>query len=345
MNAKRHTWLDGTCELIAAVRHGRDAAALLDAPTPAAGAVVVCEAWMWRIAAISVGRKDRDTDTGGRLQLPVGLDWTEGTVHVVDADGDPASLHFVFAGLGHTGTGTVTVRIDPLADEQLTDHDAHGTPARITAPRLRRRDLQARLRDLVEAGQTARWYLRERFEPMVTGALVRANGIVAAEVFAEDAERRHVLDTESLQTVATRMTLGDSRDTAPETPTGRAHPAATDKRTYIDRLIDRCLIPATFSGVDPLMYISRDLNRTAEHRLREHICDPRHGRIVRRMLRERELNSIDDLVAAYNETYPSRRISRTAALAALNPMSTPQVIPSDMSREVDRATSSTWEAA
>lgn len=311
----RNDWLDITCGLLERAQAGRDAAALLAGRLPASAAVVQLPMWLWRVARIDVGRKDRGPG-GSRLLLPVRTVW-DGP-HVLSVVESDQSIEGTFSGLGHSGTLEVQVSRDPRLLHAVWDEE---TTLRV--PVMSRSRMREELGRIKRDGELAHWQLRERLEPMAADALLRADRVLAAEV--SSGTRSRMVDDLTIQSLTDRMVLGADPEFDTQTPTGRKAPTKVDRTCVVERLIERCLEPTRVWGVDPLRYISRDLHRSALQTLQDHVGDPRTGRSLRDMVRDLGLSDVGEIVTQYNQRHPERRVSRATVIAALHSRTIPDL--------------------
>lgn len=315
----RHPQLEATCTLLSEIMLGREAQALLASELPDYAGLLVAPIWTWRTSRIDVGAKDRDPSGQGRYLLPVAITWPAGHLYLVT---DDQVLAHTVSGMGHSSQGQTAVRIG-ISETEATVCVGSDIPSELLAPGMRRRQLTAALTQMSEAGALAGWKLREKLGVMAGAALITANKAVAAEVFDHHGTAG-IVDQLTIDDLATHMTLGYPAGTEMVGPTGRTRTIAEMETSAIDKLIERCIQPAThFARVDPLLYIRRDLRRTAESMIRLHIGDPRIGRKVRALQRQQSFTDIDSLLDAYTAAHPgdglSERRARAALLAALLP--------------------------
>ncbi|WP_062379250.1 hypothetical protein [Demequina pelophila] len=289
--ARRHAWLDAFCADLETAIHGRDAAALDEPATDAA--IVTLPVWTFLEPRVDVGRKALDPQ-GGTYDLPVRIDWDGPTVLAL-APGEEVTVGWRLAGLGYTDSGTTTVRAG--LSERVDD--ALGVPASIGASVRARVAAGARLAELVEAGKGARWAAHMRLEPYAEKAMRRAVPAVSRAIAGDD-DAQNLFDEQATETLLNRMTLGEG-----------------DKPGRLGALLDRCLEARTFVRVDPLAYVSRALRRDAEDMVRQEVGDPRVGGRVREILRDSEAGSMDELLEAYSERFPSDKLGVKRAVAAL----------------------------
>jgi len=317
----RHGWLDPMCALLEKIIIGRHAGVLLEDPEklPETAALAQLPIWWWTRPSAPVGRKDRSSD-GGQLLLPVRINWVPAPVVVLRA-GTELRARWSAVGLGRSGTGDTVLSIDPAHT------GGPGYPSgtqmigeRAQFPLMSRRQLVVGLRRAVADGRKARWEALMALQPWVDRAVRNAHTAVAWEIGGRERPDRAapaVLDPVGLDAVAIRLMLGED---------------GHDGEGLVGNLLDRCLLPATFSKVEPSRYIFTTLKRDAEQEIRREIGDPRIGPKVRAMMRTilAEGASIAEmeasLVGRYNTRYPYDMLSRRRAPRALNAAADPMAL-------------------
>ncbi|GAB2734341.1 hypothetical protein [Nocardioides pakistanensis] len=298
----RHATLHSLTDRLHAILVGQAAEALLSRPEglPDEAGLWVTPSWVWLFSRVDVGRKDRALD-GSRLRLPVRLDWSQGPLVFV-AEGEKRVCGWTAAGLGHSGTGTVSVSVSPSAVLDAIEADIDtGLPQQVVLAVRGRVALVTELERLVEEGRSARWSAMLYLEPYIESALHRAHASVAHELSVASGEPQKLLDETKLASIRDRMLLGDED-----------HPGK------IAQLLDRCLKPTTFAKVEPLKYIKESLRRDANTEVRRAIGDPHIGHKVRRVAREIGTDDLDQIIATYRERYPNDRLSKQRAAAAMS---------------------------
>jgi hypothetical protein len=286
----RHEWIDVLCGRLHRMAVGDAAGALLaaDGDVGPLTAVLVAPTWVWRSSHIDIGRKGRRPD-GAPMLMPVRADWDEGPVRLVGPGGN-ARFRWALSGLGHTGTGDVTVAISPegmpvaiagsAPDDAVPSVAGHG---------------RSELRALAADGKAARWEALMSLEGYVDRAVMRAVSTVTADIYPPERSTSRpgaVLDDTSRQQVRDKMMLGTEGDSA-----------------YVLRLLDRCLRPCTFAKVDPLRFIVSDLCRTAEEEVRRAVDDPKVGRKVRTLRRTLPDATLPQFLDTYRGLHPSDSLS------------------------------------
>lgn len=238
--------------------------------------------WSMRPARISVGRKGIAHD-GGVADLPVRIDWEGGSV--IEA-GTQRTLRGRLRGIGWDETFEASIS----ATGSLT-----GLPDGATV----REPVEQSRRTIIARGSTARWEMGMALERLVRRRMQELNLSVGAEL---GGSRQGALDAVTLEQVITDMHLGrDGED-----------------RSVIHRAIDKCLEPDTFDRVEVSHYLAVRMRARSIERIRDALGDPRIGFKVRSVYREVAPSSLDELIDAYRSRYPSDRLGRKVAIAALS---------------------------
>jgi hypothetical protein len=282
----RHEWIDTWCTHLQSI---------LQTPAsahPAPGArLIALPTWLWLVPAIDLGRKALRAD-GRSMLMPVRITWGAGDDHVLSLAAGTHRLHWSAAGMGHTATGTVTVTVTAAG----ITHDADRQdlePADAGADTVRTRAA------LAAAAAEARWGARMSLEWYVERAVQGAVHVVARDILGIYPDAA-LLDEHSIEQVRDTMLLGT------ESSAGA-----------VDRIIDRSLARGAFVNVDPLRYITTDLQRSAEAYVRRAISDPPIGRKIRRVARSMPGSSLAEIVTAYREVHPGDFLSVQRAARAL----------------------------
>lgn len=329
---ERHGWIAEFCELLERRIAGRFAGALLAAKPgrlPRSGAVFVLPAWQWAEPGIDVGAKSRARN-GGTLLLPVRMHWMPAPLLVVGRDAS-LTAQWSGSGLGHSARGSTAL----IAGDE--HHIVHGTdelaevPQRITAPVLSRPKLMAELRRIVADGRDAEWALIGKLEPFVNRAVDRAHGRVSVEIAGDTQFARPLLEPTDLEIISDRLLLGDAND--------------PDRDSRVAKIVDKCVLPTTFTKVDPLRYITVALNRDAEAEIRRVVGDAHVGPKIRRLARQmNHAASVEEIVAACRDKWPADRIAHdrveTALAVARHPLAptlTDELPPSVLASHEDAA--------
>lgn len=289
--AVRHEWIDALCARLERMILADAADALLAAGEPAVDSYLVAPVWLWRPARIDIGRKARRAD-GATMLMPVRVTWGPSPL-VRLGPGEIAEMTWSLSGLGHDGAGQVVLRARSDGTLQVVSGQAPDGQL----PRL-----VSRIDDLSGDGKAARWEALMSLEGYVEKAVVRAICVVKADVLADDAAASSLIDDNSRDQVRDRMLLGDEQTVAP-----------------VIRLLERCKAPQVFAGVDPLRYVTVDLQRTAESEVRRAINDvPKVGRKVRLLRRAMPEATLDEFLAEYRRNHPGDSLSWRRAVRALS---------------------------
>lgn len=326
----RHGWLAKFCPALARVRTGRDAGELLNGSLPdGEGAVVLLPMWRWDHAVIDVGRKALSYD-GGRVLLPVRLDWGGPLVRVLPPG--THDLRWRAVGLGHTSTGAVRVEVSGYG------YDATQVPPESSLVRAgtvhRPADLLA---ELAEAGHETFFRLvtpdsgREESSllvPYVNHEIERAHAHLARQA-AELAGRPvpgseappPLMDDAGFDQVRDALLLGKPREEART----RSQAQTWDQRE-VSPLIQNLIISCTehdFARVDPELYVRRAIHRDAADVVRRYLGDATDGPRIRRLALDLGVEAprlhpdvVDEVLAAYADQV--RTVNRRHIESALS---------------------------
>lgn len=297
----RHEWIDALCRRLERMIVGDAAAEILAADRDQGHllSVLVAPIWVWRPSHIDIGRKARRTD-GAQMLMPVRVTWTPSPV-VVTRPGETVRMTWALSGLGHSGDGALEAAVDAAGTPRILSGNAPDEATLRSANRLE---------PLIQDGKTARWEALMSLEGYVERAVQRAVSLVTADIFDGGTDSRSkpgaVLDRTSCDQVRDQMLLGNDEGRAP-----------------VDRLLDRCMRPRVFDAVDPLRYVSVDLQRTAESEVRRAVHDPKVGRKVRTLRRQLPEATIDEFLAEYRRRHPGDSLSWRRAERALTSAADP----------------------
>lgn len=263
-------------------------------PAPPTGtgpfAMVTLPVWAWLPPKIDIGRKARRND-GRTMLMPVRVLWSVPHIMVLEP-GMEVQCEWTMTGMGYKESGTTTIT---WGEHRLTFDSMPGGQTEIKSSEVTSIGAELALQRLAVVADEAKWMATMRLQSNVTRAVTRAVVIVSADVLGENYDRtlRKVLDPTAQEKVLDVMMFGS--EGAPD--------------SAVSRLIKRCLAPGTFARVDPLMYITRDLNRAAEGEVRRHIDDPYIGRKIRQVKRDMPGATLPELIAAYRERHPGDALS------------------------------------
>ncbi|WP_251153775.1 hypothetical protein [Cellulosimicrobium sp. Marseille-Q4280] len=282
----RHEWIDTWCTRLQAIMHTPDT------DQPADGSrLVALPAWLWLAPAIDLGRKAVRAD-GRAMLMPVRLTWTGDDQHLLSLPAGTHELAWTALGMGHSATGTLTVTVTATG---ITHDAAHPD----LAPTDAGADTTAARAALAAAAAEGRWAARMSLEGYVERAVKAAVATVTRDIHGLRAPAA-VIDWHSEEQIRDTMLLG------------------TDKAAgAVDRIIDRSLARTAFVKVDPLRYLTVDLQRAAEAYVRRAISDPPIGRKVRRVARSMPGASMAEIIAAYRQAHPGDFLSEKRAARAL----------------------------
>lgn len=292
-----HRWLDRFAGYVHQMVVGADAARVLaELEGRDGGSVVVLPTWVWIRPRVNVGESKN-----GNL-LPARVSWDCGHV-VVGAEVTVAT--YTVCGLGFEHTGTVKVRSSDSSFSPETDlaveHDGVQT---IVGQRISGARLRHALEELASAGKTARWLALECVRPHAVKALDYTRFALARDVNPDAVNPPPVFDEIKRDQLATAMLFGRDGDT-----TGKTSPAW--------RMLDRCMLPGTFTRTDPMRYVRITIQRDATDAARSHLGDPRIGSRIREVARELKTRDIGVIVEHYRDLFPKDHLSHARAIRAM----------------------------
>lgn len=291
----RHVWLDEFCTLLGQMGRGKTARHLLD-EGPADGAVVALPMWSWAYPGVDVGRKAFDY-AGVPVRLPVRLDYEHGLVMVIPAATESKTA-WTGAGLGLLGAGSIVFGVAGMDSDDLPELDAP-LPAAVRCHFGTAGGVVHDLTALVVAGSTAHWRLRTLLEKYVAKELRAAASRVVGEI---SQGRGGALDETGLQTLVDQFVYGDQ-----------------ERPGQLDHILGRALDPVRFLRVEPSRWLRLELHRDSERFVRTSLGDPTVGAKVRRVARDLGENlSMESLLDAYHDAYPTDRLAAGRALSALS---------------------------
>jgi len=163
---------------------------------------------------------------------------------------------------------------------------------------------------LVRGGRVARFQLVSALERHVTTLLEASNRFIARELegrLGDDAEgwaptvNHGVLDKVALDQIASGLLWGGDGQ----------------NDSVVLRMVDRAA--TTHINNQPLgSWFDKNLGARAEEAIRRHIGDPHIGRKIRRLAREMQPGSIDELLELYRRANPKESVGRDRVIAALS---------------------------
>jgi len=285
------------CDNLGAIIAGEKAKEMLTAAptTEDAGVIVVLPSWVWVLPAIDVGKKG--VVNGVRQPMPSRLAYTTGPVLHLS---DDQATGWELSGLGNSDAGDTVVPFDPMQNfvSVVLTENLHVPAAVHMALNVKQRDRV--LRNLVRAGETARWDLMTGFEYFTRQRLLAANNIVAAEIAQHKGiPLRGVVDDITLEDLTSSMLYGENGT------------------SVIQRMIDTALDSHRFDRVDPMHFFTVGIRARAEEAVRRQIGDPKVGPKVRRVFAKTKASTIDELLVEYKRIYPKDSLAKKRALAAL----------------------------
>ena len=300
MSADRHWWNDDLISAAQRVSHGQAAVGMVESGAPdGPGALVSLPCWLWREAAIDMGRKDVASD-GGRLMMPVAVTWTDGPLVVVPA-GQSVTAEYTYCGLGHCGSGVVELSTTENVREVTTHHDTATVPGSIVALSVPARRIHALLNQAIEDGATARWTMFEMLRPVVAKSVERARRRYAAEVSAYTGPlSNELIDSTAAEAAITHIMFGSD-----------------NHRGYADPMITKITNAGTrFARVDPARWVSTEMSRNSMDYLRSSI-EGRCGGKVRSVAMDIGTRDLMEVDLAYRKRYPYDSLSLEMVQRAL----------------------------
>ena len=301
---RRHPDLEVLCDRLERIIHGRAAEELIAAGIPAETGIVALPVWLWAEALIGMGRKDFDARNGGKLLMPVRIEWESSPVLAPGTD--TVELNWRARGAGHRTAGQARIvhvqsgdilgkpeGVPSLSEPVFTASGPAGKAAAI-------------LQQLADDGKAAVWEIVRGIESHVERLIHTAHAAVSHEIGLTAGISRPVLDETGLQQVLDRMMLGwiDEK--------------GVEQRGSVFRLIDLCTAPGRFVKVDPLMYMTTHLRRDAEAEIRRSLDDPHIGPKIREVARRLPDADIHRIIEEYRRIYPGDRLAAERAEKALS---------------------------
>lgn len=318
--ARRDESMVDLCGLIARTMRGQAATRLLDSwrrgGLPERAQIVALQAWLWRPAGITMGRKDQY----GALLVPVRVRWDgqpDGALIVRDADATDGevSLNWSTDALGVNDAGTAVLRRTTWAGftgAGSLEQDADGgteIPRAIDAPVLDRDEQHRVLCGWIEDGIEARWQFLSLLDDALDKALHRAHMALVAEYSEQiygdpNASSRPVLHEESLEALRSRLVYGDEDDFSD----------AAREGSLMMRLITDTHDVGVFDNVDPQRWLRVKIGQLARYWVRREVGDPEAGPKIRRTARELGIDDPEKVAAALNGI-GTRRVAAALGLA------------------------------
>lgn len=309
-NGDRHGWISMMCGRLERVAHGRAAEGIIASGVETGRkAIVALPMWAWVPAGSAAGRKGDSAD-GGKLRLPLRLNWGANALVLEAPPSATTELSWSAVGCGRSVRGV----LEATTGLVTTTAEGDMPPARIVVKPLGQRPRKAALNRLVEDGKAAWWEIVFSLEGWVGTELKKANSKVSAEMAGSVSASISpcsngevaALSEQSLEALSTHMLFGSE-----------------DRPGSVPRLIDKCL-SETFARVDPLHFTKVWLRRDAEEVVRVGLGDLKFGGKVRRLLAGSGATTPEEFMAIYRETYPADRLGigrlERALLVGSDPM-------------------------
>lgn len=308
----RHPLIETVTDDIARVIWARDADQTLPERPQRLQQIYVLPIWAWGRSRIDVGRKDRDRTGGGRLDMPIRLDWSIPTIGLVDELVDTVATWSTHSA-GYDETGSIDLAQIPSGRGLLDD----GLPAGIdfnagvtaTVADVSRIDYAQARETAIHGGQMAYWSMLQRIEGHAEYFAPRAVASLSISVIGAEwgVDSGRLIGDADIQQALDIYSVG-SLDT---------------EGSAAIRLIERCLQKDAFQKADPQQVITTAVHRDIKEELRRIIGDPRDGASIRETARRIGLiasqddEAIEQVRDAYNEEHPGRPIGTRRVEAAL----------------------------
>lgn len=301
----RHGWMDSWCGYLSRVLAGDAASALLAAELPLRAGVVVLPSWVWESPQIDVGRKDH-AQGGGRLRLPIRVQWDSGPVQVVPL-GDTVKTFWQAEGLGIAQAGQTSISCTPGSKES-PQHVLGVPPDSVIVEDVPRSDLVAKLAAMVQDGAVARWEAVGLLETYVSSAVSKAHAYISKDVGGADAPP--LLDQIALDEVCDQMVVGSIE--------------RGEDRSPLLRIVDNSLRPEAYLRVDPARAAQLALRRDAQQLVRRKVGDPKAGSKIRALARAMGFTmpyrdvQVQAILAEYRLRHPAEKMGIDRVRAALS---------------------------
>lgn len=311
MAADRHSTLDDLCLNLAKVQYSK----ALEDTRATDGGLVFLPTWVWLPPARDVGRKAREGNT-----LPAGISWNVGPVLCLDQEAT-ITIEWRMVGLGYDQSGHTTLSCGTHLEVQF-DQDTDVIPSHVTVPYQGAHRNARAVAEACREGHSAQWEFLTYCERWAHRAIAKATHTVEFGL----------LDVDPIEHDNTTPTLSIIDDTEVDRLTSKLVYGEGDaKDSHMLRLMNRCLKPATFAGVDPLRYVRSSIARDARNLVQQRLGDPRIGSRVRDFYRANDGLSLGELIDEYNAKYPADRLdTKRAVTSLLYSRNVPPVFVSDL---------------
>lgn len=304
-NRQRHEWLERLC-----ARLWDMSLSDADVVTEEASAVVVLPMWVYLTPKVNVGSKSRSG------LIPSRIVWDgENDRHLTQlVAGQSVDIAWEAPGLGYDPAPSGSVHVE-VGEIPSIEYDTWGVPSRIRAVVSSPSELRMWEDEVHAQAKESEWAVYAMLEHPARLAAEHACYAISYEIAgyqygdetssAVPLERtvRPVLDPISLEGVSTELLVGTESRNPMSSP--------------VMRIVERCMRPTSFVHVEPLRFIQTALQRDAAAIIRRRIEDPHIGPKVRRVMREHQPATVEELVEIYSGIYPSDRLSNGRAEKAI----------------------------
>ncbi|KAB1661613.1 hypothetical protein F8O07_06830 [Pseudoclavibacter sp. CFCC 13796] len=265
------------------------AAAHLDLDAcPANGVIALLPQFALHPPMMNVGRKALT-----RHLLHLRLQWDEPIVQVVPS-GTVVTAQWCTTSLGHALSGTKVFLADDIAGEQY----------------FGQRQLHRKVSRLQRAGVRARAELLHLFEPFVREQLERANFSLSSEIAdfhnrstptRSQSHSENLLDDTTVEQMVTEMLYGTS-----------------ERRSDVERLIDKALAPESLDGCDLDRIFRYGVWSRARSTVQRAIGDPHIGPKIRKLVGKADNLTYAQVIERYRQLYPREHLSWERTVKALS---------------------------
>lgn len=312
-DAKAHTVIEKLCVNIQRYTLGTEAARLLELPRAErrGKALVVLPMWGWGQSLHSVGRKDRpysldgsEVDHSVKLLMPIRNSWDGGHLQLVEQSGIVSGK---LIGSGHTGV--VQAHVAVTAGHPNVAVVASCDLLAVVSATVGSKVDQT-LNQLVRDGQSAYWDLFRHWDNIVHRILERASVALIRELeeFQKETIPFNPFDAACLDKIRDEILLGVKDE---ETHINRE----SRLRHYLNQAANE---PELFTNVEPQRFLNKNLTRDCTQALRREMGDPHIGPKVRRFVLDNpQLDTLPEIIRAYNEEFPRDRLAIDRATVAL----------------------------
>ncbi|KAB1646159.1 hypothetical protein F8O06_05185 [Pseudoclavibacter sp. CFCC 14310] len=255
---------------------------------PANGVIVRLPMFALRPPKMNVGRKALT-----RQLLHLRLQWRTPVVQVL-AVGATFTAEWRTTSLGHGLTGSRTFTADGAIGERY-----YG-----------RRQLARKVESLRHGGVRARAELLHLFEPFAREQLERANFSLSSEIAdfhrrttaeSRQSHSENLLDDTTVEQMVTEMLYG--------TP---------ERRSDVDRLIDKALAPEALDGCDLDRIFRYGVWSRARSTVQRAIGDPHIGPKIRKLVGKSANLTYAEVIERYRQLYPREHLSWERTVKALS---------------------------